>query len=60
MPKELWVQITNETNRYRRQNIEARAFRRRANQVRLHRPSTPETLAQLRRRLRAEKAYDPS
>lgn len=60
LPKTLWVQITDETNRYRRQHIEARASRMRANQVRSQRPSTPETLAQLRRRLRAEKPYDPS
>ncbi|ETI55320.1 hypothetical protein L914_01875 [Phytophthora nicotianae] len=53
MPKSWWVHIKDEANRYRKQNIDARASRMRANQVRMHRPTTPETLQQQRRRLRA-------
>ncbi|GMF50277.1 unnamed protein product [Phytophthora fragariaefolia] len=60
VPKELWIKIATETHQYKRQSIGARASRMRANQVRLYRPSTPETVAQIRRRLRLENAYDLS
>ncbi|KAG2782070.1 hypothetical protein PC129_g23185 [Phytophthora cactorum] len=55
LPKSLWVCITEETNRYRKQNIDRRAKRMRANQLRSHRTITPDTLHQIRRRLRTEK-----
>ncbi|KAG3096154.1 hypothetical protein PI125_g16058 [Phytophthora idaei] len=56
LPKSLWVSITKETNRYKKQTAHARAKRIRSKQ-RKRSTATPETVKQIERRLRAEPAY---
>ncbi|POM69111.1 Hypothetical protein PHPALM_14638 [Phytophthora palmivora] len=58
LPKSLWVSITKETNRYKKQTANARAKRIRSLQ-RKRGTATPETIKQIERRLRAEPAYQP-
>ncbi|KAG3141996.1 hypothetical protein PC128_g24886 [Phytophthora cactorum] len=58
LPKSLWVSITKETNRYKKQTAHARAKRIRSKQ-RKRSTATPETAKQIERRLRAEHAYQP-
>ncbi|KAG3067479.1 hypothetical protein PI125_g23631 [Phytophthora idaei] len=57
LPKSLWVRITEETNRYKRQTVNARAKRIRARQRERH-VGTPETVKQIERRLRGEPRYE--
>eukprot|EP00644_Phytophthora_capsici_P011244 jgi/Phyca11/62148/gw1.18.263.1 len=56
MPKSLWVMIGVETNRYSLQQVNQRAQRILSRQVD-RRHENRETLAQIRRRLRASPAY---
>ncbi|KAG3075794.1 hypothetical protein PI125_g21673 [Phytophthora idaei] len=57
LPKSLWVRITEQTNRYKRQTVNARAKRIRARQRQRH-VGTPETVKQIERRLRGEPRYE--
>jgi Transposase IS4 len=59
VPKQLWIHIACETNRYKRQNDPARAVRLRRNQMtKANRTCLPETVKQIRRRLIAEAHYE--
>ncbi|OWY98377.1 hypothetical protein PHMEG_00030875 [Phytophthora megakarya] len=56
VPKSLWVRITKETNRYKKQTAHTRAKRIRAKQLKRGVPS-PERMKQIERRLLAEPKY---
>ncbi|GMF28511.1 unnamed protein product [Phytophthora fragariaefolia] len=57
VPKSLWVSITKETNRYKKQTLRARAHRVREKQ-RKRQTASVETVKQIERRLRAEPLYE--
>ncbi|GMF37917.1 unnamed protein product [Phytophthora fragariaefolia] len=57
VPKSLWVSITKETNRYKKQTLRARAHRVREKQ-RKRQTASLKTVKQIERRLRAEPLYE--
>ena len=59
LPKRLWIRITRETNRFKRQTIDQKALRDRARQTLSTRQRPLRTLREIRRRLRAEPDYSP-